>query len=522
MAKSKIDELDDKYRQDNEDIDEESEYDDDTGEFNKKKGFFGRFKKKKENEEDKFSTLSQSDIKSLQEKKKKELWAKLAGISIGVLFLIALIIFIFGGDEKVQGAKEKVNDINDSILSGTGSPNVELLKSEMNGMKAQIAELKTLLALREANKTADSNVSMLPREVMRDMNSGDMNLSDNNIGGLSVPSDGTSAELENAKLKAEIEALKNSSPTLQNGVNSSLTPEGQNPVNTPQPKIAKKQFRNGKVYEDYDIENISSSGNLEKQTIVDENRTVIATASVDKKDEISFDIITGLSKGLLVTGVEAPTYADGTANPKPVLVKFTSSLLTANDARINIKGCNGLGSAIGNMNSKRAEITITRLNCVVEKNGKTYKISEKVQGYIIGEDGSFGLAGRLVDSGAKMVMRQIQVGFLQGVSQAFQAAAQPPVTINSFGSSTTLPSAKQAGQIGLANGANTGLNSLVEYYKTMMNGVYPVISVRGGRNVGILWQGGESLKLTGFRVFDNNQNSKKNTLIRRGINYGGY
>lgn len=512
MAKKSLDDLEEEYGN----SEDRDFVDNDENEKESKKSFFSKKKQKQNNKEDKFSTLSQSDIKSLQEKKKRELWAKLAGISVGVLFLIALFIFVFGGEEKVKGSKETVADINDSILAGNGSPNVELLKSDMEGMRAQIEELKALLALRDANQTIDNNNSLLPGEITNEMNS-------SNIGGLSVPAGGSSTELENAKLKAEIDALKNPSGNTQLGDNSPLSSETPISNNNTQKTTLKKQFKNGKVYEDYAIENIGTSSGLgSQQAIVDSNGTVIATAAVDKKDEITFDIVTGLSKGLLVTGVEAPTYADGSANPKPVLIKFTSSLLTANDARINIKGCNGLGSAIGNMNSKRAEITITRLNCIVEKNGKTYKISEKVQGYVVGEDGSFGLAGRLVDSGAKMVMKQIQVGFLQGVNQAFQTAVQPDVTINSYGTSTAYPTGSQAGQLGASTGASTGLNALVDYYKTMMNGVYPVISIRGGRNIGILWQGGEALKLTGFRIFDSNQKSKSNVLIKKGINYGGY
>jgi hypothetical protein len=158
------------------------------------------------------------------------------------------------------------------------------------------------------------------------------------------------------------------------------------------------------------------------------------------------------------------------------------------------------------MNTRRAEITITKLNCILEKEGRTYKVEKKVVAYLIdGKDGAYGLKGRLVDSGARIVMRQLQIGFLQGVTQAFQTALQPPVqqtaTTSGILTAPVLPSFGASSQYGAVSGGVSGLNALADYYKQMMDGLYPTISVRAGREVGVFWRGGETITLKGTRLF---------------------
>ena len=221
-----------------------------------------------------------------------------------------------------------------------------------------------------------------------------------------------------------------------------------------------------------------------------------------KKPNIPYHLLTGLVKGTLLTGVSAPTFSQGQANPKPVLISVDSKSLIANGQTQNIKNCLLIGIAVGNLNSGRAEIKITRISCVIPYNNEySYKLEAvgNPMGWVIGEDGKYGLKGRLVDSSGKIIMRQLIIGFLQGVANAF---SNTNIVTIPYGTTGELPTPSATLKSGIAQGANTALNSLAEYYKKMLDAVYPVIDVMAGRDITVFIKGFEDVKITKFKRLD--------------------
>lgn len=471
----------------------------------KVKGTLEKLGKKYRKADDGFQTKTTSEIQKDKESVKKGYIAKGVGLAFGIMILIALYQFLTKGFHRT--VNYKTVQIEDSIQTDGGDPALEILKNQVD----------TLIKLQEEKETrGNERLKQVELEAKKEMEKLKKEIEEANKKNKELleqqkvePTEVDKEEIESLRneLLSEIENIKNmgsKSPIPQYYSEDNVTTNSNIENNALAQSVVKPVKQRNKVVEtievsDYGIEDILNETDI--------NGT--------NEETETFDLLIGLSKALMVTGVDAPTFAEGSANPKPVMLSFASPILVANDRSINIRECTGLGSAFGNMNTKRAEITITRINCIVEKGGETYKISEAVQGYVIGEDGSFGLQGRLVDSGSKMVMRQIQIGFLQGTAQAFQAAVQPPVTINSYGSANSevynVPSGSSAAGYGAATGVNTGLNALVDYYKAMMDGLYPFISVRGGRTVGVLWQGGEELKVTATKLLDIEQKNTKGT-----------
>jgi conjugal transfer pilus assembly protein TraB len=461
--------------------------------------------KYKNRKEEGFKTTSTKDLQKERDSIKKSYYVKGFFLFIVTIVLLALFLMLTGNYEKKRGGVDKIEPIADSIDVGSGNPGIEIVQEQIKTIQEnqerdrleyqqRLAEKeaqykKDIAALEEKVKEAEETAKQQPQPVIVDSNESEEKL-------VSLKNE-VFSELE--EFKKSILAEKKNVVIPQRHASS-----GPAPQNTPPSRPEKPQVK----MEEYEITTMSlREGDAEKE----------AAEATEKEAKIGFSIVTGLSKALLVTGVQAPTYGGGLKNPKPVMVSFTTDILIPNDRSINIKDCNGLGTAIGNPNTKRAEITLTRLNCIVEQNGQIYKVEEKVEGYAIGEDGAYGIVGRLVDSGAKIAMREAQVGFLQGVVQILQASATPssPTYFSSSGGGIVTPSflsGSSAASYAAASGGQSGLASLAEYYKSMMDGLYPTISVRAGREIGILWHGGETITMKATKIFDVDGTNNSNDL----------
>lgn len=207
-------------------------------------------------------------------------------------------------------------------------------------------------------------------------------------------------------------------------------------------------------------------------------------------------IMTGFANALLITGVAAPTFGKGLKNPKPVILTVESDLIIANDDTEDMKNCMLLGTATGNMNSSRAEIQITRLSCsITQRDGKKFKIEQSGSplGWIIGEDGKYGLKGRLVDSSSKVIMRELMIGFLQGVADSFSNKSDA----NSGTADIALGASSGAGE-----GAGKAFDNLAEYYQKMLDGMYPVVDIKAGRKVTVLFKGSQGVSESSYRSLE--------------------
>jgi len=208
---------------------------------------------------------------------------------------------------------------------------------------------------------------------------------------------------------------------------------------------------------------------------------------------------TGFMNALLVTGVSAPTFSEGAANPKPIILNIMGEQYLANGFKANLDGCFAMATASGNIITSRAEMLITKITCNYKKNGKMYEISQNVKGWVIGSDGKYGVKGLLVDSSGKILTKSMVMGILQGFSNAIVQTtsaytAQQASSNTGTGNSPNYTNIATNGLIqGAGQGFANGFSVISGYYKKLLDAYFPYVDVKAGKKVTILLNGGESV-----------------------------
>ena len=199
----------------------------------------------------------------------------------------------------------------------------------------------------------------------------------------------------------------------------------------------------------------------------------------------------GLVDATLVMGVDAPTNI-GTKNsdakdPLPVLLSVSGEALIANNYRQDYKDCLILATATGNATTERAYLRLSKMSCVSQNGEK--RIESEIEGWVVGEDNKTGLSGHLVTKSGSLILK----GLMAGIAQSLAETASN--TDNYF---TTSPNGQQVvtstAAEGFGNGAGSAFKTIADFYIDMAKDLYPVIEVRGGRQVQILIKGSKQVK----------------------------
>jgi conjugal transfer pilus assembly protein TraB len=127
-------------------------------------------------------------------------------------------------------------------------------------------------------------------------------------------------------------------------------------------------------------------------------------------------------KATLVTGVYAPTLAKGKQSPYPVVLRLKDLSFFPNEFRKDLSGCFIGGEAYGNLSDERVNVRLNNLSCLSENNISV--IDVPVSGFVQGEDGIIGLAGRVVSKQGQIMAAAFVASFLQGMGEAFSLANQ--------------------------------------------------------------------------------------------------
>src|SRR5579884_1172578 len=120
-------------------------------------------------------------------------------------------------------------------------------------------------------------------------------------------------------------------------------------------------------------------------------------------------------KGVLLSGLDAPTGVQSKTNPYPVLIRLSEPANLPNLRRLDVKECFATGGGYGDLASERAYIRLETISCVLNS-GRV--IDTQVKGYVAGEDGKVGLRGRLVSKQGQFLSRALLAGFASGLGQA--------------------------------------------------------------------------------------------------------
>jgi len=218
-----------------------------------------------------------------------------------------------------------------------------------------------------------------------------------------------------------------------------------------------------------------------------------ASLTKDNASQESFYIPSGsFVRGVLLTGVDAPTMQVGEQQPQPVLINLNESTILPNRYRSNMIDCIGIGSARGDLSSERAYIRMVKISCIEEGYEKKV-VDTNIQGWIMGEDGKVGLRGRLVSKQGTILAKALVAGFAEGVANAFTEAASD-VSVTPEGSTKTIDPDKAFQAAGL-EGAGNAMSKLAEFYMKMAESMFPVIEVGAGRNVTMVLKDGKEFAL---------------------------
>jgi len=203
-----------------------------------------------------------------------------------------------------------------------------------------------------------------------------------------------------------------------------------------------------------------------------------------KKKRSTNDMIPAGSfvKGILLSGLDAPTGGKAKSMPSPVLIRLVDRAVLPNRWRSDIKDCFVVGEGYGDLSSERVFIRLNTLSCVA-RDGNV--LERKVKGYVAGEDGKVGLVGRVVSKQGQLLARTIIAGFLEGIANAFRQS-MTTFTFSPLGSTQAVPPGR-AFSTSAVSGASTSAKKLADFYMKLINETFPVIEVNAGRRVDLVF-----------------------------------
>jgi len=178
----------------------------------------------------------------------------------------------------------------------------------------------------------------------------------------------------------------------------------------------------------------------------------------------------------------------------PVTMRIKKDVLMPNNFTMDLRDCNLLGSAVGDLASQRAYIRATSISCVNSK-GKAFDV--KLEAYAVSEnDGKNGIRGTLISRNGNAVGGAALAGGLSGLASSMSPSKVSSLNIdpNQRGeSSYETPNFGALGALAASGAASGGLNRLVEYYTSLAEQQWPVVEISPGRAITFVVQSGATI-----------------------------
>lgn len=182
------------------------------------------------------------------------------------------------------------------------------------------------------------------------------------------------------------------------------------------------------------------------------------------------------AKVVLLSGIDAPTGGQAASQALPVVMRVKSFARLPNYYRTNLKECFITANGYGDAASERAMIRTSKMSCVMT-NGNAFEVD--VKGHLSGEDGSFGMRGKVVSKQGALIWRGFLAGAFGGIGNSL-AQQNQIVQQSALGTVTTMDPNK-AFQSGLAEGMSTAANKVADFWLAQASQIFPVIEISAGR-----------------------------------------
>jgi len=217
-------------------------------------------------------------------------------------------------------------------------------------------------------------------------------------------------------------------------------------------------------------------------------------------------------RAVIIGGADANASVSGQSSTSPLLMRIIASGTLPNGKHSSLKGCFALGSVYGDISSERGQVTLTNISCT-KANGQV--IDKPIKGWAFGIHGLEGVRGKPIMRNGKILFNAGAAGFLSGFGKAFQQASET-VNQTALGSTSTV-SPNQALRFGAYGGAGTAAEKLADYYIKLAEQYHPVIEIRAGNMVDLVFAKGFSLTpLAGDSVKSANTTAAKPATNHQG------
>lgn len=430
---------------------------------------------------------------------------------IGIfLFLYLLVNITTGGDKKKQKKNhpkfrpEKYINIlspkqaDNKFMISKMQSELRLSNKEKKELKNQLKEVtQKMEKLTEGQKKMEFELENKKTELTKTFSAANLNQKEdieNQIKNV------VARELEKYNVRGIQKKLMNFQESVLGDKKLEPRPAGisDNPFNDVNPYTAENnQFKNdlkniGNTVKQSEIK-VYGQSDAEKQAFV--NSITKMAKNKKESEKLSHYIPTGsLLRGIMISGVDAPTGGNAQNNPHPILIYLNDSSWLPNGFQKNLEGCHVLASGWGDMSTHRAFVRTERLSCVY-KNGYTVDIA--IKGNLIDvRDGKLGVFGTLESRAGSMLAKSMASGLLAGFSSALTPRAT--LSVDTDPGSNYLyqtPDMKGVLQSGSYQGASNALDRLAKYYQTLAEKAVPVIAIKPGLEIEIMIQSGFVLKM---------------------------
>lgn len=193
--------------------------------------------------------------------------------------------------------------------------------------------------------------------------------------------------------------------------------------------------------------------------------------------------------GVLVTGLDAPTNQESRAEPHPALLRIKRDTIMPNFYSSDFSECFALISGYGEMSSERAYLRSEVLSCI-DSDGVAVEVPLK--SFAVGEDGSAGVRGKLVNREGKLIAQSLLAGTLSAMSRAFGSTPVPTIVTSDTGGVQPFQQnlSSDALQSAGAQGVGEALDRIADYYIDLADQIFPVLEIKSGREIDLVLTSG--------------------------------
>lgn len=205
------------------------------------------------------------------------------------------------------------------------------------------------------------------------------------------------------------------------------------------------------------------------------------------KNELSLPYIPSgsFARSILIEGADANASVTGNESTVPMQLRVVGRVEMPNSKTYDLTGCFVGLEAWGDVSSERAIVRTRNISCI--KGDKI--IDQPVNGHV-SFMGKNGVKGEVVMRNGKILGWAWGAGFVDGIGQGMERAAQPSVGVGA----TATVGAGDVLRMGVGGGASKAAQTLSEYYIKRAEQYHPVIPIGAGNEVTVVFQDGFQLK----------------------------